>query len=397
MQQDIRIRIADEITGSGGVLRLEPAWVARDWLPPGKRLGLPQERYAVGERGHICERWLASTTRADNAVGPADEGLSYVRMLDGSRLSLADVVAAAPEMVMGSDYARSHSGLGRLAKIYDFAARIPQHIHPPIAHARRAGRNSKDEAYYFPPDVDMGPHPETFLGLHPSMGRERIWDELVEILEDWDDDRILRYSPAYLQVAEEGYFVPSGVLHAPGTALTLELQEDSDSMAILQALNAGTIVSKRLLTKDVSTEDQERFGDAAALQWIDWDENTDPYFHEHHRLTPQIFRDEDGASEAWIFYGSSKFCGKRLTLQPGARYRAREHGVFSLLVWKGQGEIGGVPVVGQSFDEDELLIVHDRAVADLDYVNHGDQPLVVIKVFGPDLCPEAPSLPRRSA
>jgi hypothetical protein len=110
-----------------------------------------------------------------------------------------------------------------------------------------------------------------------------------------------------------------------------------------------------------------------------------------------VFRDEDEANEAWIFYGSSKFCGKRLVVQPGGSYRARENGVFSLLVWRGRGEIGEVPVTGQTFDADELLIVHERAVRDLDYVNTGDEPLVVIKVFGPDLCPEAPSLPRRAS
>lgn len=134
---------------------------------------------------------------------------------------------------------------------------------------------------------------------------------------------------------------------------------------------------------------------AGNAQWIDWNENTDPYFYAKHHLAPRVFRDEGSANEAWIFYGSPKFCGKRLIVQPGGCYRASENGVFSLLVWRGRGEIGGVKVAGQSFDRDELLIVHDRAVHDLDYVNAGDEPLVVIKVFGPDLCPEAPSLPGR--
>lgn len=63
---------------NGGVLRLEPAFVARGFLPPGRRLGLPESAYDVGGRGFICERWLASTTKADNRVGPDDEGLSAV-------------------------------------------------------------------------------------------------------------------------------------------------------------------------------------------------------------------------------------------------------------------------------------------------------------------------------
>ena len=46
------------LSETDGILRLEPAWVARDFLPPGKRLGLPDDAYDLGERGAMCERWL---------------------------------------------------------------------------------------------------------------------------------------------------------------------------------------------------------------------------------------------------------------------------------------------------------------------------------------------------
>ena len=52
--------------------------------------------------------------------------------------------------------------------------------------------------------------------------------------------------------------VPSGVLHGPGTALTLELQEDSDVLSMFQALNAGRIIDKELLYKDVRPADRDR-------------------------------------------------------------------------------------------------------------------------------------------
>jgi len=35
-----------------GILRLAPAWVARDLTPPGKRLGLRKAQYDVGERSY---------------------------------------------------------------------------------------------------------------------------------------------------------------------------------------------------------------------------------------------------------------------------------------------------------------------------------------------------------
>jgi hypothetical protein len=71
-----------------------------------------------------------------------------------------------------------------------------------------------------------------------------------------------------------------------------------------------------------------------------------------------------------------------------------ERGVFNLLVWSGSGEIGGVPVVGGRPNRDELLIVHDRAIAPLDYVNTGDEDMIVVKFFGPDINPDSPTLRR---
>src|SRR3569832_1944938 len=65
-----------------GILRLEPAWVPRSFMHPGRRLRLhPDDLYAFGgHRGGINERWFSSTTNADTGPGtPADEGLSYVR------------------------------------------------------------------------------------------------------------------------------------------------------------------------------------------------------------------------------------------------------------------------------------------------------------------------------
>ena len=136
-------------------------------------------------------------------------------------------------------YARTHKGLGRLAKIFDFAERLPYHIHQRQKDMDKLGKRAKEEAYYFPDGVDMGPHPETFFGVHPSIVERKQFDLLLPYLVEWKDDRILRFARAYLQCADEGFHLPSGGLHAPGTALTIELQEDSDVFAMLQALNGG--------------------------------------------------------------------------------------------------------------------------------------------------------------
>jgi hypothetical protein len=192
-------RILDtELGKNDGLVRLRPAWVARDFLEPGRRLGLPEDRYPVGDRGFISERWLGSETDVENKVKVENEGLSFLG-IEGQDILLRDAVATCPALLMGEDYSRTHRSLGRLAKIYDFDSRIFFHYHQTEADARKVGHNSKEEAYFFPENVDLGRHPETFFGVHPYIVREsRQIEILLPYLQRWDSDLILKHSRAYL-------------------------------------------------------------------------------------------------------------------------------------------------------------------------------------------------------
>jgi hypothetical protein len=385
--------VASALAEGHGILRLEPAWVARDFLPPGRRLGLKEDEYNVGERGWISERWIGSTTKADNRVGPADEGLSYLA-LAGARITLKEAVEVAGDLIMGAEYARTHQGLGRLAKIYDFGARIPFHIHQMKKDAAKLGRNPKEEAYYFPEDVELGPHPETFFGVHPYIVREKRFDLLLPFLKEWKDDLILQHSRAYLNVAGEGFHLPAGVLHAPGTALTIELQEDSDVFAMLQALNAGKIISKELLFKDVTPEDRAQLGEAAILAQIDWEISGDPFFYENRHIAPVLIKEtqQPGGQEHWIYYNTTKFSGKRLVVKPGGRFQSVDNGVYNVLIWRGKGRYGSYDVEGLNFGHDELLISHAAATKPILVENTGDSDLIIFKFFGPDINLDVPRI-----
>ncbi len=391
LQRDLVHRLLAE---GDGVLRCDPAWVARDFLPPGRRLGLAEEAYDVGDRGFICERWLASTTRADNRVGPDDEGLSHVVAENGERVLLRDLVTADPVAVMGASYAATHpAGLGRLAKLFDYGHRLPYHVHPPQEYASLVGCNAKDESYHFPGGVDLGAHPETFFGVHPWIAEQGAEDVLLPYLVEWDSDLILRHARAELQVPGEGFHVPSGVLHAPGTALTLELQEDSDVLAMFQALNAGRIISKDLLFKDVRPQDREVEGERFPLRFVDWEVNGDPWFYENRHLSPQPVTGGRGdAEETWIFYNTTKYAGKRLVVPPGGTHRLREPGVYNVFAWSGKGVYAGHEVVGGTPGRDELVVTHDAAVRDHEVTNAGAEDLVVYTFFGPDLHSDAPTI-----
>jgi len=53
--------LEDQLARANGIFRMKPTWVARNSMPSGQRLGLPENQYYVGERGWISERWLGST------------------------------------------------------------------------------------------------------------------------------------------------------------------------------------------------------------------------------------------------------------------------------------------------------------------------------------------------
>jgi hypothetical protein len=396
-EERIKQGIVDDALAKGnGILRLAPAWVARDFLPPGCRLGLKEEEYDVGERGWISERWIGSTTRADNRIGPPDEGLSYVSLGDGACMTLKEAVEVNGPAILGSEYARTHNGLGRLAKIYDFGARIPYHLHQMKKDAALIGANSKEEAYYFPEDVPVGPHPETFFGVHPYITERKEYDILLPYLVEWKDDLILRHSRAYLLVPGEGFHLPAGVLHAPGTALTIELQEDSDVFAMLQALVAGKIISKDLLFKDVRKQDRREHGERIILDQINWDVCGDPYFYENRHTSPQRIAEtaQDGGEEHWIYYNTTKFSGKRLVVKPGKRFTSVDKGVYNILVWRGHGKFDGHEIEAGNFGSDELLVSYQRATVPIVIENTGTTDLVILKFFGPDINLDVPMIPQ---
>lgn len=384
----MRSVIASELEKNGGILRLRPCWVARTFLAPAKRLGLSEEEYNVGERGWICERWLGSETEADNEVKHENEGLSYLD-IEGYDILVREATRIAGDLIMGEEYSKSHSGLGRLAKIFDYKSRIFYHFHQTQEQASLVGRTSKEEAYFFPEGVDMGPHPETFFGVHPYIVEQnRQYEILLPYLENWQGgERILQHSRAYLNVPGEGFHLPAGILHAPGTALTIELQEASDVMAVLQSNVEGLDISKDLLFKDVPKQEWEKKGEKAVLDQLVWELNGDPYFYEN-RHTPPIPVDgmiSDAAEEYWIYYNTTRFSGKRLVVKPGKEVVSRDQGVYNILVWRGKGEADGYEIEGQNFGIDELLISHDKAIAGVTYKNTGDTDLEILKFFGPDV------------
>ncbi|NQT60571.1 MAG: hypothetical protein HQ557_16470, partial [Bacteroidetes bacterium] len=168
---------------------------------------------------------------------------------------------------------------------------------------------------------------------------------------------------------------------------TIELQEPSDVMAVLQSKVDNITIPKELLFKDVDTEARNMKGEQAVLDQLVWELNGDPYFYEN-RHTPPVLITETATKESeeyWIYYNTTKFSGKRLIVKPGQKVLSTDLGVYNVLVWSGKGKADEFVIQGGNFGMDEILVTHDKALFGVTYENTGDIDLEILKFFGPDI------------
>jgi hypothetical protein len=388
---------SQDVIGAGvGILRLEPCWVPRTFMIPGRRLKLhPDDLYAFGgHRGGINERWFSSTTHASNGPGtPEDEGLSYVRSPDGSRMLFKALVDQGGDLLIGSSVMEREGGWNLLCKFFDNLGPIPHHMHQSDEFAALVGQKGKPEAYYFPPQYNQTENnfPYTFMGLEPGTTKE----DVRRCLADWNkgDNGILNFSRAYRLRPGTGWQINPGILHAPGSLVTYEPQVNSDVFAMFQSVVDGRIVDRALLTKDVPPE---RHNDLDFLvRMLDWDANVNPQFAKSNRVFPTRIQTPEqaqdlGYAEQWVCYGTGWYAAKELTVLPKRTVTVIDRAAYGLILTQGHGTIGRHTVSTPSMirfgemTEDELFVTADTAAAGVSVQNLSEtDPLVILKHFGP--------------
>jgi len=384
-----------------GILRLAPNWVPRSFCIPGRRIKLhPDDYYALGgARGGIDERWLSSTTPADN--GPLtgkDEGLSKIVCPDGEQILLKDAVAEMKDKIIGERLWKLFKAWPVYSKFFDNLGPLPHHVHHDDKHAALVGQRGKPECYFFPAQLNNhgGHFPFTFFGFEPGVTKEQVRECLVNFTKG--DNKITSLSKAYQLDPGTGWDVPPGVLHAPGSLCTYEPQVASDVYAMYQSLVDNQIVPESLLWKDCPAN---RKGDFDYLvEVIDWDLNLDENFREHRFMKPVAVRDEapmlkEGYSEKWICYKSPCVSAKELTVLPGKSVVVKDAAAYGMIMLQGHGKMGGWNVETPSLirygqlTNDEFFVTESAAKEGVKIVNESaSDPIVMLKHFGhgnPDL------------
>jgi len=392
-----RATVQEAVNAGQGVLRLEPCWVPRSFMIPGRRLKLhPDDLYAFGaHRGGINERWFSSTTKASN--GPAttpDEGLSYVHASAGSKFLLKDAVESGGDLLLGSDVMEREKGWNLLCKFFDNMGPIPHHMHQSDKFAKLVGHKGKPEAYYFPPQYNQisNNFPHTYMGLEPGTTKE----DIHRCLENWNrgDNGIIFHARAYRLEPGSGWQVDPGILHAPGSLVTYEPQVNSDVFAMFQSEVEGRIVDWSLLTKDVLPEHHHDLD--YLISMLDWDANVNPQFAKSNQRHPVPVRpiketEAAGYRELWITYGGGYYSAKELTVLPGRTVTIKDAAAYGLILTQGYGKLGGTLVSTPSMirfgqlTEDELFVTAAAAKEGVRIENPSStDPLVMLKHFGPD-------------
>ncbi len=382
-----------------GILRLAPNWVPRSFCVPGRRIKLhPDDYYALGaERGGIVERWLASTTSADNGpLTSPDEGLSFAVVQDGSNVERFLLRAAVEELkgeLIGERVWKQYRRWPVFSKLFDNKNPLPFHVHHRQEHAARVNQMSKPEAYYFPPQLNThgGDFPHTFFGLAPGTTKEQVRECLVRFTRG--DNKITGLSQAYRLEPGTGWDVPAGVLHAPGSLCTYEPQSDSDILSMYQSVVGGWVVPEELLWKDMPPEEKGNFD--YLLEVIDWERNVAPDFAAKRRMEPRPVRstaemEAEGYIERWICYRSTAFSAKELTVSPGHTVTVRDAGAYGLIVLQGHGKFGPWEIESPALirygqlTNDEFFVSEAAAREGVTISNPSSvDPIVMLKHFGP--------------
>ncbi|HVO44508.1 MAG TPA: hypothetical protein VMT34_17905 [Aggregatilineales bacterium] len=396
MNDQVTRQLATKALESGaGVVRLVPTWVPRAFCVPGRRLRLhPNDLYALGaNRGGIDERWFSSTTHAENGpLTPEDEGLSYIYVGEGQKVTLRDALGLMGDTFLGKAVMEKIGGWVMYSKFFDNMYPLPHHMHQSDEFAAKVGRLGKPEAYYFPPQYNfaLDTYPYTFFGLEPGTSK----DQVVDCLKRWNegDNHILGLSKAYRLELGTGWDVPPGILHAPGTLCTYEPQRASDVFSMWQSLISDYyVVDRSMLVKDVPADKWFDFDYLIAM--LDWDRNVDPNFKDHRFTAPKPVTSPEamhaqGYHENWVVYGGSYFSAKELTIYPGCKATITDKAAYGMICVQGYGRLGKHTVSAPSLirfgemTEDEFFVSVDAATAGVTVENlSAFEPLVVLKHF----------------
>ncbi|HHY10139.1 MAG TPA: hypothetical protein GX528_06185 [Firmicutes bacterium] len=374
-----------------GIFRLDPIFVPRRFSRSGQRLRLhPHDYYALGTaRGSIKERWFSSVVPAMNGeLAPEDEGMSYVNPGDPSCDSFLfkHAVQELGGELIGKELYEKYGTWPMYSKFFDYSVPLFFHLHLDFEAAAQVGRLGKPEAYYFPFQLNNypGEFPHTYFGFDPATTKEQVKERLLAY--EAADNRITELSRAYRIELGTGWYTPPGVLHAPGSYVTYELQWNSDVNSVYENIVDSEVYPYDFLVENCPADKKRSIEYIMSL--MDWEKNTDPNYKKKYFRPPVICRSDDLHVEKWISYGNEYVAGKELTVYPGRSVVIKDKTAYGCVLIQGHGKFGSFDAEAAGMlrfgrpSGDEYFVSEQAAQGGVTIVNESSfEPLVILKHF----------------
>jgi hypothetical protein len=396
-------KIRKTFQNGAGIFCLAPVFVPRRFSKAGRRLRLhPDDYYALGtQRGSIKERWFSSVINALNGpLAPQDEGMSYIA--PGGQIEdkfyFKDAISELGAELIGPYLQEKYGTWPMYSKFFDYEEPLFHHLHLAEDAANQVGMHGKPEAYFFPTQLNnyLGEFPVTYFGYDPDVSKDLVKERLLMYEEG--DNRITELSRAYRIKLGTGWYVPAGIVHAPGSVLTYEPQWNSDVNSVQENIVSGEVFSRDFLVENLP-QDKKRYIEAA-LDLMDWEKNIDPHFKKHYFRPPLPAHREDHYREDWIVYATPYFAAKELTVLPGQTVTIKDGAAYGCVLIQGHGKFGVYDAeaammlrYGQ-LSADEYFVSEQAAKEGVMITNHSRwEPMVILKHFGPN----HPDMPKEIA
>jgi len=207
------------------------------------------------------------------------------------------------------------------------------------------------------------------------------------------DNKITNFSRAFRLEPGTGWYVPPGLLHAPGSLCTYEPQKASDVFAMYQSLVNEAIIPEELLWNGTPKDQIGNYD--ALMEVIDWEINVDPEIYQHRFMAPKPVKpvnemEQEGYVENWICYKAEDFSAKELTVLPGASVTIKDGGAYGMIMMQGHGKMGVWDIETPSLirygqlTHDEYFVSENAAGEGIKITNlSSTDPIVMLKHFGP--------------
>ncbi len=325
---------------------------------------------------HFPEEWIISIV-SSRTVGREADGLNKVAYLDMD-LTLKEIVEEKPRELLGEKHVeRFGEQTGVLVKLIDSAERLIIQTHPDKEKAKELFNSAygKTECWYFVGGREIdGEPPYVYLGFKPGVTKEQ-WKALFM---EQNIQGMLDCMHKYYVNPGDTFLIEAGTPHAIGAGcLLVEIQEPTDYTIRLEKRSpSGLELEDYLLHQGLGFD---KMFDVFKYETFTREETLEKW-----KVAPSTIESSSSHKELELIGYKQTPCFRMTLIEVASKVDIQGDGVFSgLYILSGNATV----TTGEDFQAvkkgDQLFI--PAQVSSFSIENEEDQPVKVLRLFGPSL------------